>query len=195
MMVIKRRCHAVKVRGRRKEDKHVEYLMGAAPDVKSSRIDSLWKASRIEDCTKYVQEALQDDPAEAHSILESLVAKFEEAVANWDDAREAEADEHDGAVWSPGGGSEFIDPRDGHASHAEDAYQIQISRHQDRMAKEAIVQRRHVASHNQSHDARIVQFIAPSRNLLAMVRQSMIRGAHPETHHGAAKEARKDQHI
>jgi hypothetical protein len=44
-MVIKRLCHAVKVRGRRKEDKHVEYLVGAAPDVKSSRIDSLWEAS------------------------------------------------------------------------------------------------------------------------------------------------------
>lgn len=28
-----------------------------------------------------------------------------------------------------------------------------------------------------------------------MVRQSMIRGAHTETHHGTAKEARKDQHI
>lgn len=28
-----------------------------------------------------------------------------------------------------------------------------------------------------------------------MVRQSMIRGAHAETHHGTAKEARKDQHI
>lgn len=45
VMVIKRLCHAVKVRGRRKEDKHVEYLVGAAPDVKSSRIDSLWEAS------------------------------------------------------------------------------------------------------------------------------------------------------
>lgn len=45
VMVIKRLCHAVKVRGRRKEDKHVEYLVGAAPDVKGSRIDSLWEAS------------------------------------------------------------------------------------------------------------------------------------------------------
>lgn len=45
VMVIKRLCHAVKVRGRRKKDKHVEYLMRAAPDVKSSWIDSLWKAS------------------------------------------------------------------------------------------------------------------------------------------------------
>lgn len=86
MVVIKRFCHAVKVRGRRKEDKHVEYLMGAAPDVKSSRIDSLWPASRIEDCAKYVHEALQDDPAEAHSIFKRLVAEFEEAVADWDDA-------------------------------------------------------------------------------------------------------------
>lgn len=45
VVVIKRLCHAVEVCCRRKEDKHVEYLMGAAPDVKSSRIGSLWPAS------------------------------------------------------------------------------------------------------------------------------------------------------
>lgn len=45
--------------------------------------------NRVEDCAEYVQEALQDDPAEAHSIFESLVAEFEEAVADWDDAKEA----------------------------------------------------------------------------------------------------------
>lgn len=44
--------------------------------------------NRIEDCAKYVHEALQDDPAKAHSIFEGLVAEFEEAVADWDDARE-----------------------------------------------------------------------------------------------------------
>jgi hypothetical protein len=43
----------------------------------------------IEDCAKYVQEALKHDPAEAHSIFKGLVAKFEEAVADWDNAREA----------------------------------------------------------------------------------------------------------
>lgn len=63
------------------------------------------------------------------------------------------------------------------------------------MAKEAIVQRWHVASHNQGHDARVIQFVAPSCNLLAMVRQGMVRGAHAETHHGTAKEASKDQHV
>jgi hypothetical protein len=44
-MVIKSFCHAIKVRGRRKKDKHVEYLVGAAPDVKGSGIDSLWPTS------------------------------------------------------------------------------------------------------------------------------------------------------
>jgi hypothetical protein len=45
VMVIKSFCHAIKVRGRRKKDKHVEYLVGAAPDVKGSGIDSLWPTS------------------------------------------------------------------------------------------------------------------------------------------------------
>lgn len=78
--------------------------------------------NRVEDCAKYVHEALQDDPAEAHPIFEGLVAEFEEAVAYGDDAGETEADEHYGAVGSPGGGSEFVDPGDGYASNAEDAY-------------------------------------------------------------------------
>lgn len=78
--------------------------------------------NRIEDCAKYVHEALQDDPAKAHSIFEGLVAEFEEPVADWDDARETEAGEHHGTVGSPGGGSEFVDPRDGYASNSEDTY-------------------------------------------------------------------------
>lgn len=118
VVVIKRLCHAVEVCCRRKEDKHVEYLMGAAPDVKSSRIDSLWPASRIKDCTKYVQEALQNNPAKAHFIFESLVAKFKEAVAYGNDARQAQADKHHSTIGSPGWCSELVDPRDGHASHA-----------------------------------------------------------------------------
>lgn len=74
-------------------------------------------------------------------------------------------------------------------------HQIQILRHQDRMAEEAVIQRRHIAAHDQRHDARIIKLVAPFGNLLAVVHQGVIRRAHAQTHHGAAEEARKDQDI
>lgn len=78
--------------------------------------------NRIEKCTKDVHEAVQGDPAEAHPIFKRLVAKFEQSVADGDDAREAQAGKHEGAVRPPGGRSELVDPRDDDASNAEKTY-------------------------------------------------------------------------
>lgn len=63
------------------------------------------------------------------------------------------------------------------------------------MAEKAVIQRRHITSHNQRHDARIIKLVPPLGNLLAMIRQGVIRSTHAQTHDGTPKEARKDEHI
>lgn len=63
------------------------------------------------------------------------------------------------------------------------------------MAEEAVIQRRHIASHNQCHDARVIELVPPLGDLLAVIRQGVIRSAHAQTHDGTPKEARKDEHV
>lgn len=142
MVIVKRLGHAVEVSCCGQHDKHVENLMRMAPDVECARVASLRPASlsiyakvsnlyeiheegktnRIEKCTKNVHEPVQYDPAETHPVLERLVAELEQPVADGDDAGQAEADEHEGAVGPPGGRAEFLDPGDDDASYAQETY-------------------------------------------------------------------------
>lgn len=147
VVVVKRLGHAVKVRRRSEQDKHVEDLVGAAPDVEGAREaplgpsnllrsadDSRYERSlgrpathRIEDCAKDVHCALGDDPGDAHPVLQALVAVDGDAVDDGDDAGQAEADEHGGSVRAPSRRAELVDPGDGGASDTEEAYLAEVS--------------------------------------------------------------------
>lgn len=78
--------------------------------------------NRIEKCAEYVHEAMQNDPAKAHPVLEGLIAKLEQPVAYWDDTREAQTDKHESAVGSPSGRPKSFDPGDDDASKTKKTY-------------------------------------------------------------------------
>lgn len=78
--------------------------------------------NRVEKCAEYVHEAMQDDPAQAHPVLEGLVAKLDQSVADWDDARKAQTDKHESAVGSPSGRPKPFNPGDDDASNTKKTY-------------------------------------------------------------------------
>ena len=65
---------------------------------------------------------MQNDPTEAHHVLEGLVAEAKKPVAYGDNPGEPEADEHEGTVGPPGGCAELLNPGDDDASYAQEAY-------------------------------------------------------------------------
>lgn len=80
------------------------------------------RTNRVEKCAENVHEAMQDDPAEAHPVLESLIAKLEQPVTYWDDTRKTETDKHEGAVGSPSGCPESFNPGDDDTSNTKKTY-------------------------------------------------------------------------
>lgn len=86
VMVVKRLHHAIEVRCRGEQDKHVEDLMGAAPDVKCSWKTSLRPSSHVESCAEDIHGTVDNDPGNADSVLEPLVAVDGDAVNNRDEA-------------------------------------------------------------------------------------------------------------
>lgn len=78
--------------------------------------------NRIEKCAEYVHEAMQNDPTEAHPVLEGLIAKLEQSVAYWNDARKAQTDKHEGAVGPPSGSPKSFNPGDDDASKTKETY-------------------------------------------------------------------------
>lgn len=105
-MVVKRLHHAIKMRCRSEQDKHVEDLMGAAPDIECSwktplRPSSLYSqsvsyppplwetngmADHVESCAEDIHGTVNDDPRNADSVFEPLVAIDGDAVNNRDEA-------------------------------------------------------------------------------------------------------------
>lgn len=142
MVMIKRLGHAVEMSCCCEDDKKVEDLMRVAPDVECARVTPLWPANLwtcvrkhkdcccllgegtncVEKCAEYVHEAMQNDPAEAHPILEGLVAKLEQPVAYWDDARKTETDKHESAVGPPSGRPKPFNPGDDDTSNTKKTY-------------------------------------------------------------------------
>lgn len=124
MVMIKRLSHAVEVSCCCEYNKHVEDLVRVAPDVECARIAPLWPANRVEKCAEYVHEAMQNNPAEAHPVLEGLIAKLEQPVAYWDDTRKAQTGKHEGAVGSPSRRPKPFNPGDDDTSDTKKTYQV-----------------------------------------------------------------------
>lgn len=124
MVVIKRLGHAVEMSCCCEYNKEVEDLMRVAPNVERTRVAPLWPANRVEKCAEYVHEAMQNDPAEAHSIFEGLIAKLEQPMAYWDDTRKAQADKHESAVGPPSGRPKPFNPGDDDTSNTKKTYQV-----------------------------------------------------------------------
>lgn len=110
MVIVERLGHADEVASGGKQDENVEYLMRAAPDVKCLRETSLRPSNRVEKRAENVQEPLEQNPVEPHTLLQDLVAVDAETVAHGHDPRDAEADEHGGAVGAPARRAELLDP-------------------------------------------------------------------------------------
>lgn len=100
-MVVKRLGHTIEVSSSREDDKDVEDLMRASPDIEHSRSGSLGPASltrvseqhtqqvkkayRIEESTKYVHSTVQGGPTEAHTVFKALDTIDESALDDGDD--------------------------------------------------------------------------------------------------------------
>lgn len=74
-------------------------------------------------------------------------------------------------------------------------HEAKVGGEQVGLAEEAIVESGHVAADNEGDDSRIIELVAPSGHLTAMVEESVIGGAHAETDDGAGKEAREDDKV
>lgn len=74
-------------------------------------------------------------------------------------------------------------------------YRAEVDLHQVSVAEEAVVQSRHVATDDEEHDARVIQLVAPFRDLRGMVAEGMVSGGHAETGHGASEEAGEDEEV
>ena len=74
-------------------------------------------------------------------------------------------------------------------------HRAQVRHTQHRLATKAIVQRRHMAPHNQCDDSCVIQLISPLRHLPAVIQYNVKRRAHTQAEHCAAKEAREDEHV
>lgn len=64
-----------------------------------------------------------------------------------------------------------------------------------RHAVQAVVKSRNIASHDQGHDARVVQLVAPFGDVGAVIAQRVEGGTHAETDGGAAEEAAEDEDV
>lgn len=76
----------------------------------------------VENGAEYVHGALENDPAQAHAIFKVLVAVGPDAMDNGDDAGHTEADEHGGAVRTPGGGAEALNPGHSRAAYSKSTH-------------------------------------------------------------------------
>jgi hypothetical protein len=121
-MVIKRLRHAIKMRRSSKDNEDVENLVRRAPNV-----ERLWPAplrppQRVNESSRYVQQALSEHPRKPHALIELLVAVYTQAVDNRHYAGGTQAYEHHGAVWSPLWRAEVLEPGDGKTTQAERPY-------------------------------------------------------------------------
>lgn len=85
-MVVKCLHHAIKMRCCSEQDKHVEDLMGAAPDIEYSWKVPLRPSSHINTYAKEIHGAVYDDPGNADSVLEPLIAVDGDTVDNRNEA-------------------------------------------------------------------------------------------------------------
>lgn len=128
MVMVKGLRHAVKMRRRRHEHKHVEDLVRVSPDVERTRRTSLRPATlftvsgkangnegkwtySVENSAKDVHGTVEDDPAQTHALFQAIEAVDEGSVDDGDDAGEPEGDEHHCAIGSPRRGAKALDPR------------------------------------------------------------------------------------
>lgn len=74
-------------------------------------------------------------------------------------------------------------------------HRAEIGLKQCRLAEEAVIQRRHVAAHDEGHDSRVIQLVAPAGDLGAVIHDGVKGRAHAQAQDGAAKEARKDGNV
>lgn len=77
----------------------------------------------------------------------------------------------------------------------KETHQCQVDLQQPGQAVEAVVHRRHVAPHDEAHDARVVELVAPLGHVGRVVADGMVGRAHPEAQEGAGEEAPKDQPV
>lgn len=74
-------------------------------------------------------------------------------------------------------------------------YQSEVDLQQPGQAVEAVVHRGHVTPHDEAHDARVVELVAPLGHVGRVVADGMVSRAHPEAEEGAGEEAPKDQPV
>lgn len=77
----------------------------------------------------------------------------------------------------------------------EETHQCQVDLQQPGQAVEAVIHGGHVAAHDEAHDARVVELVAPLGHVGRVVADGVVRRAHPEAQEGAGEEAAKDEPV
>ncbi len=130
----------------------------------------------IDKCPKNIQRSLQDNPVKPHHEVQLLVSiSREDDMENGHHPRQTQAHKHESPIRAPRRGAEVVKPRDHKTPKPQQqnlhfsqlnrdkkthenasTYRRQIDRHQPLMTKQAIIQRRHIAPHDQKHNPRVI---------------------------------------
>ncbi len=73
----------------------------------------------VEKGAQDIEDALQEDPAQAHALFQVLVAVEGQAVDHGHDSGQTQADEHEGSIGAPFWQAEVLEPRDHEAAQAQ----------------------------------------------------------------------------
>ncbi len=112
MSIVKSLQKPHQVSCRSKDDEDVEHLVTAAKEVEGARSKSLRDSCCIDGRALEVQKSLQEQPPQAHPLVELGEAVKMESMQDGHDGREAHGGEHSSPEGAPVGGAETRE--DGH---------------------------------------------------------------------------------
>lgn len=176
-------------------NQHVEDLMRTPHDIESPGHETFGYSSRIDPCTKDIQEALKKKPTESNLLSHASKAKKEDAMDHGKDGRQAHPDKHGSAKWTPGGRAESGKDGNDHTaqSNGTDHGPIPVLELGDTV--EPVEHAGYKAPNNKSHDPNVVKRITNAGNHWRMIRDSVVGGRHTKAEASPGEEATKGEDI
>lgn len=141
-------------------DKHMENLVRAAPNIELSRVQTLRYPRRIDARAKNIQKALKKKPTETDLLAHAVDPKDGQAMKHGENGGQAHPDKHGCTEWPPTGRSELRDDRDADTAETDGANHGPVAVLKFRDAVEPVKDAGHEAPHNETHDPDIVESIA-----------------------------------
>ena len=153
----------------RQHNTHVKDLMTPTPHIKRALSQPpppllrppFWHPIRINGRSHDIQRALRDDMFERHELPDRRQGQQEERMHDGEQARQTQGDE-EGGTHGPvlGGAEQRVQTRDG-GGQGQGGDHADVELEEGRVAVEAVEERGHEGAPDQSHDAGVVELVAP----------------------------------